>query len=55
MTVLVTRTTAPEADNLYYIKRNNTFHGYNRCIIINRDNGSVLPNCTGYSWGRTVL
>ena len=52
MTVLVTRTTPPATDNLYYIKRNNTFHGYNRCIIINNTNGSVLPNCTGYAWGR---
>ena len=46
------RLTAPSTDNKYYIKRNTTFNGYNRCIIINRDNGSVLPNCTGYAWGR---
>ena len=52
MTTFTPRTTPPSNDNLYYIKRNNTFHGYNRCIIINRDNGSVLPNCTGFSWGR---
>ena len=43
------RLTAPSTDNKYYIKRNTTFNGYNRCIIINRDNGSVLPNCTGYA------
>ena len=24
--------------------------GYNRCIVIK--NGSCLPNCVGYSWGR---
>ena len=46
------RTTAPATTNLYYIKRNNTYHGYNRCILINSENGSVLPNCTGYAWGR---
>lgn len=48
----VPRTTDPSTSNLYYIKRNSTFHGYNRCIIINNSNGSVLPNCTGYAWGR---
>lgn len=54
MTVLVTRDTAPDDNNLYYIKRNSTFHGYNRCIIINNTTGSVLPNCTGYAWGRFI-
>ena len=49
--ILVTRTTAPEADNLYYIKTTNG--GYNRCIKIQSD-GSVLPNCTGYAWGRFI-
>ena len=46
------RITAPSTLNRYYIKRNNTWHGYNRCILINEENGSVLPNCTGYAWGR---
>lgn len=54
MTTLITRTTPPEEDNKYYLKRNNTFNGYNRCIIINRTTGSVLPNCTGYAWGRFI-
>lgn len=43
------RTTAPSSDNLYYIKT--THGGYNKCIQIEND-GSVLPNCTGYAWGR---
>ena len=44
--ILVTRTTPPDGDNLYYIKT--TKGGYNRCIQIQSD-GSVLPNCTGYA------
>ena len=26
--------------------------GRNECITIDKHTGSVLPNCTGYSWGR---
>lgn len=52
MTTFIPRDTSPSNDNLYYIKRNSTFNGYNRCIIINNTTGSVLPNCTGYAWGR---
>lgn len=44
------RTTAPSTTNKYYIKT--TYNGYNKCIVINRSTGSVLPNCTGYAWGR---
>ena len=44
------RETAPESDNLYYIKT--THGGYNKCIVIDPVTGSVLPNCTGYAWGR---
>ena len=43
------RSTAPSNDNLYYIKTTNG--GYNKCIKI-QSNGSVLPNCTGYAYGR---
>ena len=43
------RTTAPSTTNKYYIKT--TKGGYNRCIQIKAD-GSVLPNCVGYAWGR---
>lgn len=39
----------PTTTNLYYIKT--TKGGYNKCIQIGSD-GSVLPNCTGYAWGR---
>lgn len=49
-TVFVRRTSAPSSTNKYYIKT--TYGGYNRCIVINRSTGSVLPNCVGYAWGR---
>ena len=48
-TIFVRRLTAPSNSNLYYIKT--TKGGYNKCIQI-KPNGSVLPNCTGYAWGR---
>ena len=44
------RTVAPETNNPYYIKT--THGGYNKCIVIDEDTGLVLPNCTGYAWGR---
>lgn len=44
------RLTAPSQSNLHWIKT--THGGYNRCILINSNTGSVLPNCTGYAWGR---
>ena len=43
------RTAAPSYTNKYYIKT--TKGGYNKCIQIKPD-GSVLPNCVGYAWGR---
>lgn len=43
------RTSAPSSTNKYYIKT--TKGGYNKCIQIKPD-GSVLPNCVGYAWGR---
>ena len=45
----VRRDIPPSATNKYYIKT--TYGGYNKCIKI-QDNGSVLPNCVGYAWGR---
>lgn len=27
------------------------YGGYNKCLIIDKSNGSVLPNCTGFAWG----
>ena len=44
------RLTAPSQTDLHWIKT--THGGYNRCIEIDEDTGSVLPNCTGYAWGR---
>lgn len=49
MATFTPRTTTPADDNLYYIKT--TKGGYNKCIQIQSD-GRVLPNCTGYAWGR---
>lgn len=49
MATFTPRTTRPANDNLYYIKTTNG--GYNKCIKIQSD-GRVLPNCTGYAWGR---
>lgn len=44
------RETAPSASDKHWIKT--THGGYNRCIVIDNVTGSVLPNCTGYAWGR---
>ena len=44
------RINPPSETNKYYIKT--TYNGYNRCILIDYVSGSVLPNCTGYAWGR---
>ena len=51
MTTFIPRITRPANDNLYYIKTTNG--GYNKCIKIQSD-GRVLPNCTGYAWGRFI-
>lgn len=42
------RLTAPSGNNKNYIHYSNG--GYNYCIEIK--NGSCLPNCVGYAWGR---
>ena len=42
------RTTKPSSTDKNYIRH--TKGGYNYCIEIN--NGSVIPNCVGYAWGR---
>lgn len=44
------RVSAPEANNKYYIHYNKG--GYNQCIMIDKNTGSVLANCVGYSNGR---
>lgn len=47
--MFIERNTAPAYNNKYYVKT--TYGGYNRCIAID-STGSVLPNCTGYAFGR---
>lgn len=47
-TSFVPRTTEPTTDNKYYIVTGSG--GLNECIEIS--NGSALPNCVGYAWGR---
>lgn len=42
------RNAAPEKSNKNYIHTSSG--GFNRCIEIR--NGSCLPNCVGYAWGR---
>lgn len=46
------RRSSPSTTNKFYIKRDKPYYGYNRCMLINSSNGSVLPNCVGYAWGR---
>lgn len=48
MSTFITRTTAPAYSDKNYIHY--SMGGYNYCINIG--NGSVLPNCVGYAWGR---
>lgn len=48
----IKRLSAPSQDDLHWIKRSSRYNGYNRCIVIDQNTGSVLPNCTGYAWGR---
>ena len=44
----IPRFEAPRYDNKYYLIE--SYGGYNKCLEIN--NGSVLPNCVGYAYGR---
>lgn len=48
--VFTPRMTAPSATDKNWI--NTGYGGKNRCIVINSSTGSVIPNCTGYAWGR---
>ena len=50
--IFIPRITAPTETDLNYISHYPPFNGYNYCIIINPSSGFVLPNCTGYCWGR---
>lgn len=49
------RLTAPGWQNEYYRHPGYYFageDGLNTCIVIDANNGYVLPNCVGYAWGR---
>lgn len=46
----VPRLTEPSLTDKNWI--NTGYGGKNRCMVINKSTGSVLPNCTGYAWGR---
>ena len=50
MNVFTPRTTAPSATDPHWISTR--YGGLNECIVIDQKTGSVLPNCTGYAWGR---
>lgn len=50
MAVFIPRTTAPTIEDKFYI--HTTYGGLNECLLINYENGSVMPNCVGYAWGR---
>ena len=46
------RTSAPQPTNNRYININ--YGGLNYCVVRDQSNGFVLPNCTGYCWGRAL-
>ena len=46
------RTNAPQPSNSRYININ--YGGLNYCVVRDQSNGFVLPNCTGYCWGRAL-
>lgn len=46
------RTSAPQPTNNRYINVN--YGGLNYCVVRDKTNGFVLPNCTGYCWGRAL-
>lgn len=50
MAKFVARTTAPSTADKHWIHTTNG--GLNECIEIDKNTGSVLPNCVGYAWGR---
>lgn len=42
----------PTPNNPRFI--NISYGGLNRCVVRDSNNGFVLPNCTGYCWGRAL-
>lgn len=49
-TAFVPRLTAPAVNNKFWISTGKG--GMNKCLVINNQTGSVLPNCVGYAYGR---
>ena len=47
-----TRISEPKRSNILYTNVN--YGGFNKCIARDTSNGFVLPNCTGYCWGRAL-
>lgn len=56
MAVFKQRTSEPSKNDINYIrydkKNKDGVKGTNYCIALNQSTGYVLPNCTGYAWGR---
>ena len=52
MAIFKQRLTAPDKTDKRFIHYNHG--GYNTCIVINEETGSVLPNCVGYAQGRLL-
>ena len=50
MNEFIPRTRAPAENDRHWIGTG--YGGLNECIVINKKDGSVLPNCVGYAWGR---
>lgn len=50
MSSYVPRTTAPSQTDPNFV--GTAYGGNNRCLVIDTSTGCVLPNCTGYCWGR---
>jgi len=52
MEVFIPRKRAPAFDDRHWISSLPRYGGLNRCMVIDKQSGSVLPNCVGYAWGR---
>lgn len=50
--IFIPRLSAPSLTDLNYISHYSPYNGYNYCIVIDTTSGYVMPNCTGYCWGR---
>lgn len=48
----IPRLSKPSDTDKHYIHYR--YGGYNTCIVLNSNNGSVLPNCVGYAHGRLL-